>query len=92
MAIFTTQVTVGTTAALIGPTHYPDEDGWPGCSIMIYNPGPTAVLLGNASVTAATGFTLISGATFQADLHIGELVYGIVATGTQVVQSMETGV
>lgn len=91
MAIYTSQTSVGTTATLIGPMHSGTADGQAGSSVAFYNPGPTAVVLGNATVTTTTGFTLISGATFQADLQAGELVYGVVASGTQTVQAFETG-
>lgn len=91
MAIYTSQTSVGTTATLIGPLHSTMADNQAGGSISIYNPGAVAVVLGNATVTTTNGFTLISGATFQADLQPGELIYGVVATGTQTVQVLETG-
>jgi len=91
VAIYTSQTSVGTTATLIGPLHSGSADNQAGGSVAFYNPGPTAVVIGNASVTTSIGFTLPSGATFQADLQLGELVYGIVASGTQTVQTLETG-
>lgn len=87
MAVYTSTPTVGTTATLLTRV----GAGFPGYSVAIYNPGPTVVLLGNASVTATTGFSLLSGSTFQADLGDNETLYGIVATGTQAVQCLETG-
>jgi len=91
VAIYTSQTSVGTTATLIGPMHSTMADNQAGGSVAFYNPGPTAVVIGNATVTTSTGLTLISGATFQADLQPGEVLYGIVATGTQTVQTLETG-
>lgn len=91
MAIYTSQTSVGTTPTLIGPMHTGLADFVLGGSVAFYNPGPTAVVIGNASVTTSTGFTLPSLGTFQADLGNGEFVYGVVATGTQTVQTFESG-
>lgn len=91
MAVYTSQTTVGTTATLIGPLHSGSADNQAGGSVAFYNPGTSAVVIGNSTVTVTTGFTLVSGATFQADVEAGEVFYGVVATGTQVVQTLETG-
>lgn len=94
MSVYTTRPSVGTTATLLGPTHSSTADSQRGCSVMVYNPGPLDVFVGNASVTVSTGITLPSGATLQADLgdSAGEQLYGVVSTGTQTVQTLETGV
>lgn len=92
MALYTARPSVGTTATLLGPGRASRGDGAPGSSIAVYNPGPTEVVIGNASVTASAGLALPSGATFQADLDDDEHLYGVVATGTQLVHVLETGV
>lgn len=92
MSVYTTRPTVGTAAVLLGPTHPSFGDYKRGCSVMVYNPGPLDVVIGNASVTATTGLTLPSGSTLNSDLGDGELLYGILATGSQTVQTLETGV
>lgn len=92
MGLFTFRPSVGTAATLIGPDRQPRGDGLPGCSVAVFNPGPTEVLLGNSAVTTSNGLSLPSGATFQADLADTDVLYGIVASGTQTVHVLETGV
>ena len=80
---------VGTTATSLtgGSRGYP-----PGCSVVIYNPGPTEVVVGDTSVTATTGLSLPAGASLQADLEDNEFLYGVVASGTQIVHCLEVGI
>lgn len=92
MSVYTSRPSVGITATLIAPAHSASGDNQAGCSVMLYNPGPADVLVGNASVTTSIGLTLPSGASMQADLEDGEVLYGIVATGSQTVHVLETGV
>ena len=92
MSVYTTRPSVGTAATLLGPTHSSTADSQRGCSVMVYNPGPTDVVVGNASVTASVGFIVPSGSSLQADLGDNEVLYGIVASGTQTVHVLESGV
>jgi hypothetical protein len=80
---------VGTTATPL--TGFPGER-YPGFSVMVYNPGPVEVVVGNASVTVSTGLSLPSGATFGADLDDDETLYGVVASGSQIVHYLQSGV
>lgn len=90
MSVYTSRPSVGTTAALLGPNQ-PESPQTHSASMVIYNPGPTAVVVGNAAVTASTGLSLPSGATLQADLGFGDSLYGVVASGTQTVHVLESG-
>lgn len=92
MALYTSRPSVGTTATPIAPDSDPRADGRPGSSVVVYNPGPTEVFLGNDSVTTTTGFSLPSGATFQAELDDTDRLHGIVAAGTQTVHVLKTGI
>ena len=80
-------VTVATTATLIcdgGARVNPDQ-------VVISVPtGGATVYLGDASVTAATGFPVAAGGVFKWALT-GESIYGIVASSTQAVNIAERG-
>jgi len=77
--IKTGQATVGITATLIAPAGNGRE------AITIVNGGAVDVFLGNASVSITTGILLagVKGQTLT--LYGTDAVYGIVASGTQVV-------
>lgn len=90
MAVSSAQVTVGTSATLLSAA---DGDSIAGQSLYVSNAGPTAVVLGPSGVTATTGFTIASGVNFgPIELGTGEALYGIVASGTQAVGVLRTGV
>ena len=92
MSVYTSRPSVGTSAALLGPHQAAHNAMGNSCSVAIYNPGPTTVVIGNASVTTSLGLSLVSGSTLQADLTDTEALYGVVASGTQTVHVLESGV
>lgn len=78
MALSAERVTVAATATAL-------SDGTPGRVIVSVPTGATAsVILGGSDVTATTGFELVAGATLTVYVDSGEVLYGIVATGTEV--------
>lgn len=83
------RISVGTTPTIIldgtnSAANYP-------ISAIILNPtGGIEVDLGGAGVTTATGFALIATASVQVDI-VNEILYGIVASGTQVVHVLRRG-
>ena len=85
-AIGSSRVTVTTTATLLVTG---DSDG---CRVLLHNPNATAVILGGSDVTSSTGLALDSaaGPTELTIPPFGEL-YGIVATGTVVIQVLVFG-
>lgn len=90
MAITTGQVSVGTTATALSTAESDDRSG---SSICVSNPsGGSTVYLGPAGVTTGNGFALDAGASMAFDLQPGELIYGIVASGTVTVSVLRTGV
>ena len=64
----------------------------PGSRICVYNNGAETVFLGNDAVTTATGLPLAAGASFEDTLEAGEVLYGIVAAGTEECRVYEGGV
>lgn len=74
-----------------------DDDGQHGSSCVIYNPGPATVYLGDGAVATAG---LSKGAPVPAgtwgpsfdNVQPGEILYGVVASGTQDVTVLEQGV
>lgn len=90
MAVQPARITVGTTATeLTAPT----TDAAYGSSILVGGPTVTVTLyLGDAAVTAATGWPLAAGATLPITLDAGERLYAAVATGTTVVPVLRQGV
>lgn len=89
MAASAARLSVGTTATAL--TAGQEEDFTPGHSVVIYNPGPATVDVGGSDVTAGQGYALASDATLSADLGRGELLYGVVASGTQTIHVLQTG-
>ena len=81
------KVTVGTTPTLIasGGTAMNTDD------VVILNPsGNETVYLGSETVTTAAGFPVAAGGVYQWALS-GDSIYGIVATGTEIVHVAEKG-
>lgn len=90
MAITVSLVTVATTATALsgGGT----DDGREGQSIAVYNPGPSTVYLGGASVTASTGWPVAAGEKEAFDLATNmELPHAITTSGTQQVRVLRLG-
>lgn len=74
------QVALSATAAALNPS-----TGEPVGEVVTIKAGASAVLLGGAGVTASgagAGFSLAAGATLQIECDPGDVVYGILATGT----------
>lgn len=89
MAISSAQVSVTTSATLLSSAETDDRAG---SSLALTNGGDAAVFLGASGVTTGTGFGLAAGASMALDLQPGESLYGIVASGTQAVSVLRTGV
>jgi hypothetical protein len=90
MAVSSRAVTVTTTATRLDATA---DSGSPSVQgIMVHNNGAASVYLGGADVTTPTGFPLEAGESMAVDLRKGELLHGIVASGTVEVRVLEVGV
>lgn len=83
-AITPGRTTVAVTATLI----YTAATG--GATVLIRNAGTASVFLGGSTVTTATGFELLAGDTVTLPIGALDTVYGIVASGTVIVHSLET--
>jgi predicted S18 family serine protease len=79
----TSQATVGATPTLI-ITQRPGRD-----TVVIENTGTTPVYLGNAGVTVSNGLLLPGVVGASVAIETTDVVYGIVASGTQVVAVVE---
>jgi hypothetical protein len=79
----TTQATVGATPTLIVAQRSGRD------TVVVENTGTTPVYLGNASVSAANGLLLPGVLGASVALETTDAVYGIVASGTQVVCAVE---
>lgn len=80
-----TRVTVGTTATLLASQigHIRDEQ------VRLKNTGAATVFLGSSDVTTSTGFDLTAGEEpAEYTLEAGDTLYGIVVTGTCIVEVM----
>jgi len=86
MSIASSRVTVATTPTLIVAA---DSDG---CRVVLHNQNATAIIIGASGVTTTTGLALqdTHGPIEFVIPPFGEL-YGIVATGTVVVQVLVFG-
>lgn len=89
MAVTHNVVTVAATATTISDASN-DRDGH---SVSVQNPtGGATVYIGGAGVTSSVyGVALIGGADMSVDLLQGEVLFGIVATGTQGVNVLRAG-
>lgn len=76
MAFTAAAVTVASTATLVVAYDGSEQ------STVIRNYGTQSVFLGASDVTTGTGYPLLPGETFPADLIGVSPVYGIVASGT----------
>lgn len=79
----TNQATIGSTATLI-VTQRSGRD-----TVVVENTGTTAVYLGNSAVTVSNGLLLPGVVGASIALETTDAVYGIVASGTQVVCAVE---
>lgn len=95
MAINGLRVTVGTTATLLTPTTFADaiKSNQQGISLLVQNPTTTTIFLGGLDVTTTTyGFALAANQSIAVDLSADELLYAVVASGTQTVNVLRQGV
>jgi hypothetical protein len=86
VTIFSTRITVGTTATLLVPSSNQSQ------KVRLLNAGSNIVRVGGPDVTtAAWGLPVIPGAPnvartfFYVDLNPGESIYGITASGESAV-------
>lgn len=99
MALAQAQVSVSTTATLLSGTETDDARGQ---TVVVQNPSTSVdVFLGTASVTSSVyGYVLKASSSTAGNqlnavaitLQAGETLYGIVASGTQTVNVLRTGV
>ena len=96
MAVAGLRITVGTTATLLSSTTPSDPIAYnqKGQSLLIQNPSTTVtVYLGGSNVTSTVyGFALAPQQAISIDLAGGENLYAAVATSTQVVNVLRSGV
>jgi hypothetical protein len=96
MAVQGLRITVGTTATVLSSLTPPSPIDYNqrGFSTLIQNPtGGVTVYLGGPDVTTTTyGYSLAAGSSMSVDLFPGDLLYGVVATGTQALGILRTGV
>jgi hypothetical protein len=95
MAINGTRVTVGTTATLLTPTGFtnPISSNQQGISLLVQNPSSVTVFIGGSDVTTTGyGFALAVNQSIAVDLQSDELLYAVVASGTQTVNVLRQGV
>lgn len=83
--IATGRVNVTTTPTLVCP-----QDDHGGHSVSIYNAGNQSVYIGSESVTPLTGYEMPKGTSFSAKLSPEELIFGVVALGSEVVLFITT--
>jgi hypothetical protein len=89
MAVTHQRVSIGTTATQLTL----DNDGKDGQTVNIQNPtGGVDVYLGGAGVTTTSyGYLLKAETSFSIELDDDEKLYGVVATGTQTVNTIRQG-
>jgi hypothetical protein len=90
MAIQVRQVTVGTTAT---PLTGSDTDYKPGSSIIVQAPAGNTLWVGGPDVnTTNTGWVVSAGTTFAIDIVGSDVLYGVIAAGTDTALVMRSGV
>lgn len=96
MALEGAIITVGTTATLLSDTSFSDtvNYNYRGQSILVQNPSTTVtVYLGGTDVTSSVyGYRLLPNQSVSIDLYPGEQLYAAVASSTQTVSVIRTGV
>lgn len=89
MAITNASITVTTSPTLLSNG---DTDTVAGQCIYVTNTGANPIILGNATVTATTGYRVAAGASAGPfKLGNGESLYGIVAAATETMGVMRMG-
>lgn len=91
MAATARRVSVATTATRLDFASV-ESDRVFGQSLIVRNRGSASIFVGGPDVTSSTGFEVLAGESFSADIHTGDEVYGIVASGTVPVHIFESGV
>lgn len=86
MAVSNSQVNVATSATLI----FADGGSVAGFEITLKNKGAAAVFLGDASVITGTGLELGPNESLTRNGASGESIYGIAASGSQLVHFLVT--
>jgi hypothetical protein len=93
MAVVGAQVSVGVAATLLTAV---EADAISGSAVTVRVPsGGSTVYLGGATVDdtgANAGFAVASGEALSIDLDPGESLYGVVASGSQTVHVLRSGV
>lgn len=96
MAVEGTIITVGTTATRLSDISFSDAINYNfrGQSILIQNPSTTiTVYIGGSDVTSSVyGYKLSPNQSVSFDLYPGEQIYAAVASSTQAVNVLRTGV
>lgn len=91
MAVRSSVLTVGTTAAQIAPGTDTDNPGYR--DVAVQNTSQVTIYLGGSDVTSTTGFPLAPGAglTFD-DVQPGSRPFAVVASGSATLAVLEVGV
>lgn len=88
MTVAAEAVTVADTATALNAV-----DSTSPLSLIVSVPsGGVTVYVGASDVTTTDGFPVAAGESLSVDLQSGEVLYGIVATGTQAANVLRTGV
>lgn len=90
MSVATVSVTVTTSPTLLSPSSTSD-DAASGYSMVMKNSGSAIVYLGGSGVDT-TGFPLAPGDQLGGEYERTDSVYGVVASGTSVVNVLRVGV
>lgn len=91
MALLPRKPVVGTTAVELTPSDMSDAQ-LGDCSISVQPPLGTDVYIGpDSGVTVATGHRIVGGTEPAYDLHMGERVFGVIATGSVIIPVLLTG-
>lgn len=88
MAVNAERVTVGTTATALNAAEATSP-----LTLLVKVPSAgSTVDLGGSGVTAGAGFAVAGGESVEVALGAGDVAFGIIGTGTQVVHVLRTGV
>lgn len=92
MAIDASSVTVGTSPTRLTSQSDADVNPWASSLAVALPAGGSTVFVGGPAVTTSTGFPLAAGSSLALDLAVGDEVYAVVASGTQTVNVLRSGV
>jgi hypothetical protein len=84
-------VPVATIATILTATDKRGDYAAAATSVLLTNSGSVVVAIGGSQVTATTGYRLAVGRDMTVDLQAGEVLYGIVASGTGSIDVFQTG-